>query len=749
MGMESFYGGRMGASFVIVKQFDGIDIPQVSGSEVYKIKYLATTDDGQFFIYDTVNQCFIIRDEHNYLNYRWKQQALNGSTVDTKPDKAGTGATSQQVLDTVLAEGMIQCFERGGETTDIVNYGEYVIIDTPDKNNPENGKVYRRGMNFDRNENNSLAGAEYIGQIVGPQGSTPELGMDHYEQIIQDQSQYANVQTITYNQANLDIVPGYKDGVANDNIQLVSANFLDEFGTVKGCVIGFKTPTLVEDFDAESVSPYYHRDPVTGVSTDLIEEDPTQYQGGQWLHPFYQKWKIKVPRGYHGVNVTDLEKVHTKTMPKNYKQAGFPGASLWTDVDCTVPYNVGSAQGVLPNETTVLREQEGHIYLPTDPKIYDADDSVISCKVNYNGIELYVKKEDCYGDILRYKETSYDNQQTGEITYHDLGDFNNIYRMVMDAEGTITVYYTNGQPSASLPKALTWINDISLSQQGDFVVLFNNDKISGGRYYTTLDWVDHVELDNTGTLKFYYNTNHDYPAYQFDNVIEYFSDAEIETEDPILQKEGTGDQRIHLTFNSGREEIIGNPLNYIIETTISVPSVNYPDAPYSHLLVYYADPALRQTFSSKWVTYPSGKYPNEVWTQWVDLGDVRGDSGGLHILEDVASVNDLNTEPDGSGTWIPPEQLTDSHGTYINPEGAGWAVTITPVGSSTSTIYCFDYNDRIWYPIGSINPEAVSPESIITKSDAVGDTHLPPASVMNTLKENGFWFATETAYFAE
>jgi len=41
---------------------------------------------------------------------------------------------------------MVQCFNQGGVTTNIVNYGEYVIIDAP--NSVDNGRVYRRGMNW-------------------------------------------------------------------------------------------------------------------------------------------------------------------------------------------------------------------------------------------------------------------------------------------------------------------------------------------------------------------------------------------------------------------------------------------------------------------------------------------------------------------------------------------------------------------------------------------------------------------------
>ena len=126
MSFESFYGGRMGASFVIVDHFDGIYIDQ-TGTPVYKGEYLAVTNDKQYLIFDG---SFITRNQDNYNDYNWRYQLLDGSTVSTKSDKAGTSATTTETLPITLARGMVQCFMQGGETTDQVNYGEYVIIDT-------------------------------------------------------------------------------------------------------------------------------------------------------------------------------------------------------------------------------------------------------------------------------------------------------------------------------------------------------------------------------------------------------------------------------------------------------------------------------------------------------------------------------------------------------------------------------------------------------------------------------------------
>ena len=76
---------------------------------------------------------------------------------------------------------MVQFFAKGTKSASEVNYGEYVLIDTitncSRQNDPDNGKVFRRGMNID----SELAGAEYIGNIVGPKGDTAELGLDNPE----------------------------------------------------------------------------------------------------------------------------------------------------------------------------------------------------------------------------------------------------------------------------------------------------------------------------------------------------------------------------------------------------------------------------------------------------------------------------------------------------------------------------------------------------------------------------------------
>lgn len=93
---------------------------------------------------------------------------------------------------------MLDEFAQGGITTVSVNYGEYVLIDTDDKNNPDNGIVYRRELNYwdegadipdplnpgqtKKDPKNPGHGAKYIGQIVGPEGSIKNIEVGDYKE---------------------------------------------------------------------------------------------------------------------------------------------------------------------------------------------------------------------------------------------------------------------------------------------------------------------------------------------------------------------------------------------------------------------------------------------------------------------------------------------------------------------------------------------------------------------------------------
>lgn len=399
--MESFYGGRQGASFTIVKRFDGIDIPQSAGSYVYKRRYYAAARDGSYYYCDSNG--LIERESSIEDDYTWLLTELNGVTVNTV--NITSGATGTMAVPTEKAEGMRQCFEKGGDTTNIVNYGEYVVIDTitglQNECHIDNGKVYRRGMNYDYNAvTNPLAGAEYIGQMVGPRGKATKIDMDTIANI----SAETGSTTRTYNVTNDSIIPGKSinpsTGIVeyNDEISYGWVNIKDSLGNIEKILIGFKFPYLVQDFNAEPRSAYYQLGdtiPAGSAVGDIIDDDFELVERvDDGSHPFYEHWKINVPHGVKGDSLDDLEIYPTKAKV---------GATIYNDTALTQVY--GTATG----EESVNAEA------------YDGTLSYIPLLTG-----KFISAEDGARLRIRYKQWNYDNTESGSYSFVDIGEYDTV-----------------------------------------------------------------------------------------------------------------------------------------------------------------------------------------------------------------------------------------------------------------------------------------------------------------------------------
>lgn len=196
---------------------------------------------------------------------------------------------------------MIAAFRQGPNYT-TVNYEEYVIIDTTNKNHKDNGKIYRRGYDY----TNTMGGAEYIGQIVGPAGAAPLLESDTYTNIAAMEPNENSGLNYRYKEETLSVdndslIPGKyeENGVVkyNDTIKWVSYSVRDQDGVSTTAKIGFKIPYTVIDWVAEPTIPY------VGNEENLA----TRIDGG--THPFYEQWKIQVPRGKKGDSFNNLRVV--------------------------------------------------------------------------------------------------------------------------------------------------------------------------------------------------------------------------------------------------------------------------------------------------------------------------------------------------------------------------------------------------------------------------------------------------------
>ncbi len=188
---------------------------------------------------------------------------------------------------------MIESFKKGNSYK-TVNYDEYVIIDTENKNDPDNGKIYRRGYDY----NNNMGGALYVGQIVGPAGLAPHTEMktiNEVESIKETEGFEYRRGKGEYAVTNASLIAGKnEDGTFNDTIEWSYCSVRDANSHESTAHIGFKFPYTVIDFTARSVSAY------TSDEAELASRIDDE------SHPFYEKWQLQIPKGIKGDALKNL-----------------------------------------------------------------------------------------------------------------------------------------------------------------------------------------------------------------------------------------------------------------------------------------------------------------------------------------------------------------------------------------------------------------------------------------------------------
>lgn len=301
--MESFYGGRQGASFLIKKSFKYIN----EQDPAYQAELAAKLADG-------ADEDFAKRD-------------LAPLTMEL-------------------------CFLDGNYQE--VWYNEHCIIDTINKNNPNNGKIFRRVLQTQDTNGNTSLPYEYLGTVVGPSSGAPMLkpqsGLLDFETIRSqfpeghwdglglsedkdgkttlkiydpsfsdgDLSTWPSSVTLKEESITIDnegMVPGavikgeYINGVFEntaveytDDIKYnwfnVRKNTENDDGVVESwCYIGFKIP-----YPVFSTSAIYKTPGTRPKAYEVNRNDDTD----SIEHPFWYDWRFEIPGGLRGVSIENI-----------------------------------------------------------------------------------------------------------------------------------------------------------------------------------------------------------------------------------------------------------------------------------------------------------------------------------------------------------------------------------------------------------------------------------------------------------
>lgn len=274
MALESFYGGKQGISPVIKASFE----------------YLTNEKDSN----------------DNYLDSAY------GAAVNNA-DASTIAAINAKTLSVQFSNPNYQD----------VWFGELAIIDTTNKFNPNNGKIYRRVLRTaQKDDENFYAGqsAEYIGQIVGPAGGIPRMNFTSIDgvrgqinnssnTIISFPSSQTDMDTNKQNSLvikettmNNQLVPGKDDeDNFNDAVKYTWVNILPPDGTnnTSYVYLGFEIPYPVFNLSTETVN-YTQSASITRTSKN-IEGDIEEGSQSDSIHPFYWAWNLQIPRGIRGI----------------------------------------------------------------------------------------------------------------------------------------------------------------------------------------------------------------------------------------------------------------------------------------------------------------------------------------------------------------------------------------------------------------------------------------------------------------
>ena len=523
MALESFYGGKPGISPVIRNSFKYIN----DQDPAYQAKRGTTTPVSKLSKREKALLGITDTDSETERFIEWNDDNLTYFTMD-------------------------KCF-RNPNYRDVW-YNELCIIDTENKMNPNNGKLFRRTLKRLDTVLNSgdTTYAEYIGQIVGPSGGVPNirfgsiddmrkqatglqntLSTDHISEnnpadITNWDYSYPtknNDDTVTITIANpaddnrsddyekiavldskqsgsIQLVPGKKTNeentvVYNDDIKYTWCNVrrtLTNGGQDDAWIyLGFEIPYTVFDVERSEI-PYW--DP----RTNLL--DHSQKDNDNKEHPFYHNLHFYIPRGTRGIGPEQLFVVTPNNpIPNNPILYDFNAITYNQETDT---YNIDT------NKKKIFSN-------PEKEKTY----WVAKWRL-YNPKTTYIQ------DVYQY-----------------LGSYRDIDNIELKDDGTLIISYSDGTKQ-EFSKKITWITDVNVdtelkknneynSNYGNITIKFNNEKIP--EKIENLHLIkDIIYSDSTGEITFDYSGN---VSYTKGNIV-YPKTLEIDT-NYAIKNDGTFD----------------------------------------------------------------------------------------------------------------------------------------------------------------------------------------------------------------
>lgn len=301
----------------------------------------------------------------------------------------------------------------------------------------------------------------------------------------------------------------------------------------------------------------------------------------------------------------------------------------------------------------------------------------------------------------------YQNEDSGELETYYLGKYSIINNVLLSDDGTLSFVF-NGNKTVSYTKKVKWISSVNLSEDGTLTFEYNNGE-APTVYEKAIKTIKDISLLDDGTFTIIDNQGN-----EFKKELIWPTSIMLEsTSEDAPTEEGSGSQKLKVTYNNGDFEYISPPINYIMRTSIDE---NY------HLLILYSDPEKRANLINK--TSYDGR------DDWEDMGSIKSDNGLL--------IGRNYTYYGTQSISVIISSLNIDYPNGLTGEDKGKVITAGTYNNDKN-FFAYDYDENTWYYLGSLSGVTDFTEAFLFASE--NDANIE--SKKNTLKNGGVWFIIE------
>ena len=716
---------------------------------------------------------------------------------------------------------MIEQFQRGGAYTE-ANYGEYVLIDTVFNGNRrgdlQNGLLFRRGFNYLEQENPKPnredfndqfgnfqeeeyneawktwvqapgGGAIYVGQIVGPEGRTPELQIQDWEDFeaqLEESSGFGRHSTVSMNHPGL--VKNGNQYEYNDQIDAGYVNILDENDNITGGYIAFDIPTPVFTVTAQSVDPYgtetLSKSNIESTLSSTYKIGSTYDNQGKWKydgliyeqpeskeHPFYHNFDIAIPKGIHGQQITEIKVETASTV-----QGSDFSHSIYEDItdgDQYFTYTIKNYDASAAGASTahlgrwpyrVINEITAERDINKNRNQYEGGDDPIQGQIHILN-NSYTDKDTLIavciksGTPINFEDI--ENPQVGEkYPPNIIGSTSSQWLVTtiptVAAANILRIDFKAGKDDTVNFRQIDYLYVDTVGKM--FVVYSDQPTVS--YYLTQINGIDSVDRnENEGSITIYY-TNGKILTFKIKEVTDItFENSILNSQNITVHYKGVQEPGSTTSTSFG-------PFNSILD----IKRVG------DTLKILYSDPEMRKV-KGTWTdpenpTWEDWRYPGSTYDssklKWHDLGALGSQ---YHVLGSF-SFNDISitgsTATTGDIAYGLDKKYQDKAGwiitipDYVPASGEQGSESYVPA-STVQRIFAYNYKEAStagyntikhldpantvtiksnWYEIMSGGAGATPPQNYLVVSEDVNEKTSEDTIFQQrtSLAENGIWF---------